>query len=149
MGRAFTGSGADLTDVVACLAVGRYPAAILRNRAGARVVGRERQLLVAVVLVEQLAEVVRAAANVLCRDPTGCSRRGSRAVAGISCISPIAPFGDSARGLKPDSTWMTARTSSGRSDCRVACSWISGSKSRRSDVLGRAGRHVCGRPVTL
>ena len=36
------------------------------------------------------------------------------AVAGISCISPIAPFGETARGLKADSTWMTARTRSGR-----------------------------------
>ena len=36
-----------------------------------------------------------------------------RAVSGISCISPRAPLFETQRGLKSDSTWMTARTSDG------------------------------------
>ncbi len=43
-----------------------------------------------------------------------------RAVAGISCIRPIAPFGDRARTLYADSTWMTARTSLTGTFCSAA-----------------------------
>ena len=48
------------------------------------------------------------------RGSYGSLTRRSAAVAGISCIRPIAPFEDLTRGSKADSTWMTARTSSGR-----------------------------------
>ena len=34
----------------------------------------------------------------------------SNAVPGMSCMSPRAPFGDTARGWKPDSALMTAFT---------------------------------------
>ena len=37
------------------------------------------------------------------------STPSSRAVSGISCISPMAPLGDTASGWKPDSAFMTLR----------------------------------------
>ena len=37
----------------------------------------------------------------------------SLAVSGISCIRPMAPFFDLARGRNADSAWITARTSAG------------------------------------
>jgi hypothetical protein len=43
-----------------------------------------------------------------------------RAVAGMSCISPMAPLGDRARRSYADSTWMTARTSVASTPCRAA-----------------------------
>src|SRR6188768_3652070 len=60
------GLQADLADVVACLAI-RWHVAIAIHGARAGVVGGEGQLLVAVVLVEQPAQVGRAGANVLLR----------------------------------------------------------------------------------
>ena len=43
------------------------------------------------------------------------------AVPSISCISPLAPTGETALGLKPDSAWMTAAisSSSSASTCRT------------------------------
>ena len=51
----------------------------------------------------------------------------SLAVPGMSCMSPTAPFSETARALKFDSTAMTARSSSSGSwyfsaACRT-CSW--------------------------
>src|SRR3982751_3798801 len=46
----------------------------------------------------------------------------ARAVCGISCISALAPLMERARGLNADSAWITARTKSGLSACRVECS---------------------------
>src|SRR6266550_4259055 len=43
-----------------------------------------------------------------------------RAVAGINCMSPIAPFGDRARLWYADSTSMTARTSLTGTSCSAA-----------------------------
>ena len=40
-------------------------------------------------------------------------------------INPIAPFCDTTRGLKADSTWMTALTRSARIPCQLACFWMS------------------------
>src|SRR5687768_16428094 len=57
----------DLLHVVACLAVGRHVAAVAVHGTGAGVVRRERELLVALVAVEQLAQVRRAAADVFFR----------------------------------------------------------------------------------
>ena len=37
----------------------------------------------------------------------------SLAVPGINCIRPIAPLGERALGLNPDSAWITARISAG------------------------------------
>ena len=48
-----------------------------------------------------------------------------RAVSGISCIRPLAPLGDTARGLKPDSTAITAASSDSGSAWRCAAARIS------------------------
>ena len=57
----------------------------------------------------------------------GLTTPRAEAVAGMSCMSPMAPLGDRARGLKADSTWMTARTRSALTPAAAACSSMSGS----------------------
>jgi hypothetical protein len=52
----------------------------------------------------------------------------STAVAGINCISPIAPFVETATGLNADSTWITARTRSAATFCWRECWTIDASK---------------------
>ncbi len=47
-----------------------------------------------------------------------------RAVAGISCIRPWAPAGLTARGLKPDSCFATAASSSPGTPVRAAAPLI-------------------------
>ena len=54
----------------------------------------------------------------------GCARFNERAVAGMSCMSPMAPLRETARGLKFDSTLITARTSSASTLCRAAAASI-------------------------
>ena len=83
------------------------------DRAAAGVVRGEREAHIAIVLIEQQTQVAA-------RRPR-CSSLASktlhtlcmRAVAGISCISPSAPFGERAYGTKSDSARMTALTSAG------------------------------------
>src|SRR4029453_4493282 len=48
-------------------------------------------------------------------------------------MSPMAPFGDRARGLKADSAWMTARTKSALSAC-----WLALASMRSSKTAARA-----------
>src|SRR5947209_20470137 len=47
-----------------------------------------------------------------------------RAVLGMICINPIAPLRETARGLKFDSTLITARTRLGSTLCRAAATSI-------------------------
>jgi hypothetical protein len=54
------------------------------------------------------------------------------AVAGMSCISPIAPFGEVAPGWKFDSARITALTRLGSRSAARAVSRISGSKRELS-----------------
>ncbi len=48
-----------------------------------------------------------------------------RAVLGMSCMSPIAPLRETARGLKADSTAMMASTRRALIPCRLAADMIS------------------------
>ncbi len=66
-----------------------------------------------------------------------------RAVPGISCISPRAPFGESAFGLKFDSTSMTLLTRRGSTRSRSAWRRIASSnavaasrRARRNESVG-------------
>src|SRR5476651_1166312 len=78
-----------------------------------------------------------------------------RAVAGISCMSPIAPLGDRARSLYADSTWITARTSLAGTFCSADTRSMISPKgtagtvasSRGGDVFsfGLGIRHLVGR----
>ena len=52
-------------------------------------------------------------ASMLAFGSNGLRTLYSRAVDGISCISPIAPLRERALGRYPDSTWIRARTSIG------------------------------------
>ena len=83
-----------------------------RHRPRSGVVGGEGTVQVAPIEAEQGLEVTGppsrlAAGSRLSFTPS------SAAVRGMSCISPWAPFLDTARGAKPDSTDTTARTRSG------------------------------------
>ena len=55
---------------------------------------------------------------------------------GINCISPIAPLRETARGLKLDSTLMTARTRLGSTPWRKAADSMA--LSTVSELAGRA-----------
>jgi hypothetical protein len=63
----------------------------------------------------------------------------SRAVAGISCMRPVAPFSETARGLKFDSAAITAFSSGGATPWRSAAERMCSSHSyvRRSSGGGR------------
>ena len=52
-----------------------------------------------------------------------------RAVAGVSCISPLAPAVETASRSKSDSTWMMARTRSRLTPCRAAAASMRASNS--------------------
>ena len=49
-------------------------------------------------------------AKTFCLASSGSSAPYSLAITGISCMSPLAPTGETASGLKRDSAWMTALT---------------------------------------
>jgi hypothetical protein len=68
----------------------------------------------------------------------------SAAVAGMSCISPIAPFDDTARGLNADSAWISARTRSGLTTFLAACSSIRSLYSVARVLKGLVVRNVAG-----
>src|SRR4051812_20001962 len=85
-----------------------------------------------------------------CCGSNGLTTFRERAVCGISCINPMAPFRETALGLKLDSTFTTARTRFGSTLWRLAaCSiaalmsaWVknvlrAGLKRGASDLLPR------------
>src|SRR5712691_6278341 len=78
-------------------------------------------------------------ASTFCLGSKGSLTPNWSAVAGISCIRPCAPFDDTAQGRPPDSSWITARTSSGLTPSCFELVSIS-SSSRALDRGSQGGR---------
>ena len=101
-----------------------HPAALL-HAVGSRIVSAQRQRRVAAKTRQQLLQEAGAG------DRFSAGSKGSRtpnswAVAGINCISPMAPFCETAQDRKPDSWRATARSRlASNPSCCAAC-WISG-----------------------
>ena len=109
----------NLAHVVLRLGIRRDAAEALHRRL-AGVVGREGERQ-AVEPAEQHLQVLDAGLDVRAGS-YGLATAYRRAVSGINCIRPIAPFRDRASAWYADSTLMTARTSRGSTPSRTATS---------------------------
>ena len=103
----------------------RRDAAVLVHGAAAGVVGRHGQIQLAAVLLEQLPSSL-APPRIAWRGSLASVTPRPRAVAGINCISPLAPACETAPGLNFDSVSITAAIRAGSTPYFWAASCTSG-----------------------